>query len=386
MKIGFDFRMGGSVNAGIGRYSFELLQAMLAQSKEAQQGLEFVVFYHKQNNNPADLAMLKKLGANLVPANFRHYSFGEQFGFLKLLNHYNLDLVHFPNFNVPIFYNRPFVVTIHDMVHHKISGHKKSRLWKYYAYQYVIKTAARKACSILAVTETAKQEIIDYLGVPAEKIAVTYEAPASHPAANVDVEKTKAKFFLERPYFLFVGTLERKKNVPMLTKAFDLFLNKYKYDMDLVVAGKVDEHYPEIYDQALDISHRDRLIFTGFVEDTDQAALYQGAYAFVTASLHEGFGLPGLEAMRFGLPVLASNTAVYNEVYDNGAIYFDPLDPEDIASKMKLVVSDQQFHAQLQQQSLQRAALFTWKRTAQQTLEIYQQQTSSQHSYEPEPE
>lgn len=380
MKIGFDFRMGGSVNAGLGRYAFELLSHMLKQKS----GHEFIVFYHEQNNNPKDLDVLRELGASLVPANFRHYSFGEQLLFPQLLNKHNLDLVHFPNFNVPVLYRKPYVVTIHDMVHHKISGHKKSRIWKYYAYEYVIKTAAEKSKLVFTVTEAAKDEIIKYLHTPAEKIVVTYEASTNPVNEDVNITKVKEKFLLSRQYFLFVGTLERKKNIPMLAKGFDLFLTKYKLDMDLVIVGKTDEHYPEVREQIMDINHSNRLVLTGFVDETDQAALYQGAYAFVTASLHEGFGLPGLEAMSYGLPVLASNTEVFNEVYDNGAIYFNPLSPEDIAEHMKLVASDVQFHAQMQQKSLQRAALFNWERTAEETLNAYENLPTSSVSQVPQ--
>lgn len=382
MRIGFDFRMGGSINAGIGRYSFELLTNMLKQNS----GHKFVVFYHEENNNPYDLATLKELGAELVVANFRHYSFGEQIFFLRLLNKYSIDLMHFPNFNIPVLYKKPFVVTIHDMVHHKISGHKKSRIWKYWAYEYVIKTAARKSHIIFTVTEAAKEEIVKFLQVPADKIVVTYEAPmAPNPQSDAQVAKVKEKFLLSRPYFLFVGTLERKKNIPMLAKAFDLFLTKYKFDMDLVIAGKVDQHYPEVRDQILDISHSNRLVLTGFISESDQAALYQGAYAFVTASLHEGFGLPGLEAMSYGLPVLASNIAVFNEVYDNGAIYFNPLSPEDIADHMKLVANDVQFHKQMQDKSLARAELFNWENTAKETLAGYNK-LMPYHNFAPEEE
>ena len=371
MRIGFDFRMGGSVNAGIGRYSFEVLSYMLKQNSLENPENEFYVFYHKQNNNSADLTVLKKLGAKLVETKIRHYSFGEQLQLPRILNKYSLDLVHFPNFNVPLLYRKPYVVTIHDMVHHKISGHKKSRIWKFYAYKYLIQKAAERAETIITVTEAAKDEIVKYLGVAPEKIAVTYEAPATHDLPKVDVAKTKEKFLLSRPYFLFVGAMERKKNIPMLAKAFDLFLTKYKFDMDLVIAGKVDPHYPEVKDQILEIAHRNRVVLTGYVEDEDQAALYQGAYAFITASLHEGFGIPGLEAMRYGLPVLASNTAVFNEVYDNGAIYFDPLNPEDIAEHMQLVAQDTQFHAQMQEKSIARVQYFDWSLTAKKTLAVY---------------
>lgn len=372
--------MGGSINSGIGRYSFELLMHMLS----IKSGDKFTVFYHQQNSNPDDIKSLRQAGAELVPANFRHYSLAEQYSFPKLLSRHALDLMHFPNFNVPILYDKPFVVTIHDMVHHKISGHKKSRLWKFYAYKYIIEQAAKRAARIISVTEAAKEEIISYLNVSADKILVTYEAPATLEHISPHVTEVKRKYLLSRPYFLFVGTLERKKNIPMLTKGFDVFLSKYKFDMDLVIAGKIDGHYPEIKQQALDITHRNRLVFTDFVSDKDQAALYQAAYAFVSASLHEGFGLPGVEAMQYGLPLLASNTAVFNEVYDNAAIYFDPLDPDDIAEKMKLVASDQQFYKQMQDKSLARAQLFDWNKTARETLDIYHEVAADR--FQPEAE
>ncbi len=383
MRIGFDFRMGGSINAGIGRYSFELLNAML----ERQTNDKFVVFYNDLNVNQADLTVLKGKGAELVPTRIRHYSFAEQWTLPKLLAKHNLDIMHFPNFNVPIWYKGPYVVTIHDMVHHKISGHKKSRAWKFYAYKYIIEKAALRAQTIISITEAAKKDIVELLQVPPEKVVVTYEAPPAHEPTKVDVAAVKKKFMLTRPYFLFVGTLERKKNVPMLAKGFDIFLSKYKYDMDLVIAGKVDPHYPEIKDQIMDIQHRNRLVFTDFVTDEDQVALYQGAYAFVSASLHEGFGLPGVEAMRYGVPLLTANTEVFNEVYDNASMYFDPMDANDIAEKMKLITSEPEFYSQMQVKSVERAALFDWGTAAEQTLEIYHASSRPRlHSFEPESE
>jgi glycosyltransferase involved in cell wall biosynthesis len=368
MTIGFDFRMGGSINAGIGRYVFELLKEILKLDKENQ----YIVFYNVNNVDAADLKILKThTNVTLVCTTSRHYSISEQFFFLRLLNRYKLDLVHFPNFNVPVFYKRPFVVTIHDMVHHKLGGHKKSTLIFFYGYKYVINKAAQQARRIITVTEAAKKDIVNMLGVPAEKVEVIYEAPFLQASNPELIEKVKQQFLLRRPYFLFVGTLERKKNVPALTKGFDVFLDKYKMDMDLVIAGKQDKHYPQVKFQAMDIKHADRLVFTDFVEDKVLSALYQGAYAFATASTNEGFGLPGVEAMRMGLPVLAANDDVLNEVYDNGAIYFDAFNPEDIADKMALLAQDLQFYKQVQERGMARAQMFDWELTARKTLDLY---------------
>lgn len=376
MTIGFDFRLGGAINSGIGRYVFELLKKLL----DNDPGNQYVVFYNRNNVSLEDLDVLQKYSqVTLVATNIRHYSLAEQLLLPRILYRYNLDLMHFPNFNVPVLYNRPYVVTIHDMVHHKISGHKKSTKIFFWGYLYVIQKAAEHAAKIITVTEAAKKDIVELLHVPAEKVAVIYEAPFLETADEQRVAKVKKQFLLSRPYFLFVGTLERKKNLPVLTKGFDLFLKEYHLDMDLVIAGKPDRHYPDIKFQAMEIEHRNSLVFTDFVDDQDLSALYQGAYAFVTASLHEGFGLPGVEAMQFGLPVLASNTPVFNEVYDNAAIYFDATDPKDIAEKMRLLAQDSQFHQQMQEKSLKRRGVFDWDHTAKQTLAVYQTVTNQTH-------
>jgi len=377
-NFGFDFRMGGAINSGIGRYVFELLKKILYRDPESH----YTIFYNRHNVDQNDLAILSAFGnTTLVSTSLRHYSLAEQLLFPRLLNRYNFDLVHFPNFNVPVLYNRPYVVTIHDMVHHKISGHKKSTLIYFYAYKYIIHKAAARARKIITVTEAAKKDIVELLGVSAEKINVVAEAPFLKSVDEQAVAQVKQKFLLTRPYFLFVGTLERKKNLVSLTAGFDQFLQKYNLDMDLVIAGKPDRHYPDIKFQAMEIKQRDRLVFTDFVDDHDLSAFNQGAYAFITASLHEGFGLPGVEAMQFGLPVLAANTEVFNEVYDNAAIYFDPLDVHDIAEKMRFITQDTKFYEQMRDKALKRATVFDWDLAAQQTLQVYQQAMLNPNSY-----
>lgn len=369
MKIGIDARMMGSQHGGIGRYVFELLSHLLRIDGEN----EYVAFY----NRDAQEAVIKLSGhknVKFVPVNIRHYSFGEQTSFLRTLNKYKLDLAHFPNFNVPLFYNRPFIVTIHDLVHHKISGHKKSHSLHFFAYKKIIESAARRAVKIITVSEFSKLDIIKVLGQPAEKIGVTYEgANISTSVPETKVNEMKKAFLLSRPYFLFIGVLERKKNLVNLTRGFDEFIFKHGLDMDLVVVGRADKHYPEIKHKAMDIKARDRLVFTDQVDNEQLTALYKGAYAYVSASLHEGFGLPGVEAMQFGLPLIVSNTSVFNEVYDNAAVYFNPLDPSDIAEKLYLLGHDKNFYAQVAKNSAVRGKLFDWNNTAQHTLEIYKQ-------------
>lgn len=368
-KIGLDLRLYGTEHGGIGRYCQELFPRVLEMDKEN----EYVFFGNAKNFDAAELVQLQKnANAKFIHTKTRHYSLGEQISFLKLLNKHNLDLVHFPNFNFPIFYKRRFVVTIHDMVHHKISGAKKSRLLHFLAYKKVIETAAKNSQKIITVSNASKKDIQNYLEVEEKKISVIYEGASLKTEVDQSfVDRTKKNYLLNRPYLLFVGVLERKKNVVNLTRGFDAFIQKYKADIDLVIVGKADKHYPDIKHHALDIKNSNRLIFTGAVDDKELRALYKGAYAFITASLHEGFGLPGVEALSFGLPLLASNILVFNEIYDNAAIYFNPLDPLDIAEKINLLVRDNQFYEQLQKKSFDRSLLFDWNKTAAETLDLY---------------
>jgi glycosyltransferase involved in cell wall biosynthesis len=197
-----------------------------------------------------------------------------------------------------------------------------------------------------------------------------YEAGTLKDQSEGLVEKVKKQFLLHRPYFLFVGTLERKKNIAALAQGFDKLLDANKLGVDLVFAGKADRHYPEEKFKALAIKHRDHLVFTGYIDDEVLAALYQGAHAYVNASVHEGFGLPGVEAMRFGIPLAVANSPVFNEVYDDAAVYFNPQDAGDIAEKLRLLASDQQFYEQQQEKAIARGRLFSWERAARETLKI----------------
>src|SRR6266404_5387263 len=253
MTIGIDARMLGIRHGGIGRYVLELIKNLL----KIDGNNRYVIFYNSKNCDQKDIDDIKLFSnARLVAADFRHYSLGEQLGFYRLLKSQNLDLVHFPNFNVPLLYDRPFVVTIHDLVHHKIGGAKKSHLLHFLAYKKVISSAARRARKIITVSQSSAGDIKSILGAAENKIAVIYEAPSlSGQAAADEVKEVLARYFLSRPYFLFVGVLERKKNLVNLTRGFDYFLQKYKVDMDLVVVGKIDHHYPEIKHKAMDIKN-----------------------------------------------------------------------------------------------------------------------------------
>lgn len=366
MKIGIDLRIADN-NYGIGRYSLELAKSIGAFDR----GNEYFIFAREPEK-------LKKIFENfsnfkLVKADFRHYSFEEQFKFPALLKKYNLDLMHFTNFNAPILYNRPFVVTIHDVIHHKLPGNKKARFLHRIAYKFIIKSAAKKSRKIITVSNFSKKEIAETLKVPPQKIAVIYEAAAVVPVSDSDIAQQKQKFGITKPYVVFVGAMERKKNILALARAFDILKEKFQANLQLVLAGKRDPHYPEILEQAKAIKYSKDLIVTGVVSDKEKCALCKGALAFVSASLFEGFGLPGVEAMSLGVPLVVTNSEVFNEIYDNGAIYFDGTNPEDIAQQLNLIITDEKYRKMVANAAFARSQYFSWDTAAKETIKIYSQ-------------
>lgn len=365
MKIGIDVRMGDG-EYGIGQYSLQLVKNIL----DLDCSNEYFLFVR----NPGKILEVcggPRGNATVVKADYRHYSYREQIGLAGLLRKYNLDLVHFTNFNVPLLYNRPFVVTIHDVIHHKFPSNKQCGTFHSLAYKSVIISAARRSRRIITVSEFSRRQIVEALKVPPEKVSVIYEAQSPVPVTESEVVAVKQKFGIAKPYILFVGVMERKKNLVNLAKGFDIVKSKYSLDIQLVFAGKHDRHYPELDQQLRSIVHSKALIFTGVVTDQEKYALYKGAEAFVSSSLYEGFGLPGVEAMSLSTPLIVSNTEVFREVYDNGAIYFDPLEPETIAQRINLLLRDPEYKRTISDNALSRAHCFSWQKTAAETMRVY---------------
>ncbi len=367
MKIGIDLRMEGE-NYGIGRYGLELARHLV----EIDRNNQYFFFVR-------DLAHFARAGfemhsnVHLVKADFRHYSWQEQIQFYLLLKKSDLDLVHFLNFNAPILYRKPFVVTIHDLVHHKLPGNKNSRLLHRLAYRAVMRHAVFKSKRIITVSNFSKSEITSAYKVSPDKISVIYEGATPLAVTDSEVNQTQQKFGINKPYFLFVGVMERKKNIINLTRAFDCLKEQFGLNIQMVLVGKADPFYPEVIEQAGQIKYRKDLIITGSVTEKEKYALYQGARAFVSASLHEGFGLPGVEAMSLGIPLIVANSPVFNEIYDNGAIYFDAHDPEDIAQKIHFLFTDDKYHQLIANNAYQRGQYFSWEKTARETLAVYNQ-------------
>lgn len=366
MRIGIDMRMAGT-GEGIGRY-VEQLVLYLAD-------IDFVNEYFLLVRENLNLK-IKSPKFQFVQVRAPYYSFAEQTSFVGELNKLHLDLVHFANFNVPIFYKGRFVTTIHDIIHHRFPGKKKSRFFHRLAYRYVIRSAINKARRVIAVSESTKTDIIKTFKTRPEKISVIYEGvddKFSRSRAQAEIESVKQKYGITKPYLLFVGVWRQYKNLPRLAQAFDILKEQYHQNLQLVLAGKIDPFYPEIRQAVLGIKNVREVKALGFVSDDDLVVLYRGATAFVLPSLIEGFGLIGLEAQAAGVPVVASNIPVLKEVLGTGAKYFNPQDQEDMAKCINLVISDKIVQQSLIAAGLRNARRYDWTKTARQTLGVYEQ-------------
>ncbi|MBI4363702.1 MAG: glycosyltransferase family 4 protein [Candidatus Doudnabacteria bacterium] len=366
MRIGLDLRMLGG-GSGISRYISELSHEILRQDKTNQ----YVLFF-KGTDESADY---RKYGHKMVIADIPHYSFAEQFKLPKILKKEQLDLVHFPHFNVPIFYRRPFVVTIHDLTHTRFPGRKKSHLFHRLAYNLVLFNAIKKAKKIIAVSQSTKNELKEFFQIPDEKIQVIYEG-ASESYKVMDKQEAfqqiSNRYGVTKQYILYVGVWRRYKNLPNLAQAFSNLIDR-GLDYQLILAGEPDPFYPDIKKKALAVKHADKIICPGRIREQDMQALYNAASLFVLPSKAEGFGLTALEAASCGIPIACSDIPTLREVLGQAAEYFDPENLENMTDILESLLNNPKRQEELANLALSRSKHFSWKKAAEETIKLYEQ-------------
>lgn len=373
MRIGIDARFFGPVGKGLGRYTERLIENLEKLAIEH----DFVVFLRKEN---FDLYRPKSPRFRKVLADFRWYSASEQVRFPPLILRERIDLMHFPHFNVPILTPCPFIVTIHDLILFRYPTRRATTLnaavygLKYAAYRAVIRSAARRAKKIITVSECTKRDIVKELKVKPERVIVTYEASDGVEAGQLTIPGTfdpTAKGIV-KPYFLYVGNAYPHKNLERLLMVFKK-LRDSGLDAQLVLVGKMDYFYERLKEEARAAGLLDRgdAVFYGYAEEAELAELYRRARAYVFPSLLEGFGLPPLEAMRYGTPVAASDSSCLPEILADAAVYFNPERDGDIARAMRGVFTDQTLRARLADGGRRRVERFSWRECAERTYQAY---------------
>jgi glycosyltransferase involved in cell wall biosynthesis len=369
MKIGIDCRIYSSKFTGIGRYVYELVHRI----SKLDQTNQYVLFFNDAEFNeftsPAN--NFKKV---LVDAPI--YSFKEQTSFLKILKKENLDLMHFTHFNAPIFYNKPSVVTIHDLTLSFFPGKKKRSLLHRIGYYLTLRAAVKKATKVITISENSKKDLVKITKTPEDKISVIYQGVGEEFKAIKDkkrIEKTLKKYKIKSPFLLYTGVWRSHKNIPNLVKAFHQIRSKYDMkNLGLVLTGKEDPFYPEVKETIQNLNENKNIIRPGLVSEGELLDLYTSAEVYVFPSLYEGFGLPPLEAMSCETPVAASNVSSIPEICGKGnVVYFDPTKVEDMTQNIYTLLKNNSLQLRLVKNGLKRAKKFTWKQMAQSTYNLY---------------
>lgn len=315
------------------------------------------------------VAFMNKVAPNfeVLESNYKEFTFAEQFDLLRQLRSLNADLVHFSMTQQPVLYKGKAVTTIHDLTTVRFNNPAKNWLmfkFKQQVYKRVIKRVAKKSQAVITPSDWVKYDVAQFTQVPPGKINVTYEA-----ADKITDDPQPEEKLRNQKFIMYVGRPQPHKNLRRLVRAFsEVQLTHPKLKLALV--GKNDASF-ELLKKYIHRQDIYGVVFTNFVSDGQLRWLYENAEAYVFPSLSEGFGLPGLEALAHGLPLVSSRATCLPEIYKNGAIYFDPTSTQDIAAKIKLVLEDKKLAAQLRAQGHKIASQYSWQTTAEQTLALY---------------
>jgi glycosyltransferase involved in cell wall biosynthesis len=353
---------------GIGTYVRNLLR-QLARQDEAN---EYVVLCRE-----TDCDTVEALGARFraVSENAGPYSIAEQFAIPMDLRRESINLFHAPHYVLPPLTPCTSVVTIHDCIHLRFPQYLPNRIGYAYARAQMW-TATHRAARVITVSEASKRDILRYFRVPESRIDVIYNAIDDRFWEKPDIDemnRVRERYQLTNPFVLYAGNIKPHKNLERLIEAFHLLRQNSPdlKDVQLLIIGDEISKYATLRRAV----HRHKLHkhvrFFGFVPDQTLAALYRLANVFVFPSLYEGFGLPPLEAMASGTPVITSNVSSLPEVVGDAAVMIDPYESEAIAGAMHRVLTDEGLRADLRRKGLARAREFSWERSIARVREIY---------------
>lgn len=283
------------------------------------------------------------------------------------------DIIHGTNYLVYPFKRSLKILNIYDLTFIKYPEYVDAVVGKYLA---VVKQCLTWTDLIISISESTKQDIVKYLNFPPERIHVTPLASRYNQKflENFKLEMLTSSFLrydFTKPYILFVSTIEPRKNIKALITAFNLLKQKYKIEHNLVLIGQKGWHYKPIFELIANSPYAQNIYHLDYLADELVAAFYAKADVFVYPSHYEGFGLPILEAMTLGAPVITSNVSSMPEVAGNAALLIDPNNPEELAESILKVISDRQLRQDLIDKGKTRASLFSWENTAKKTLEAY---------------
>jgi glycosyltransferase involved in cell wall biosynthesis len=367
MIIGIDGNEANIENkVGIGEYAYELL-CQFYEITSTRKDLNFRIYL-----KDAPRAEMPAARENWKYQIIGPRKFWTQIGLpLKLISERKRPDVFFsPSHYAPRFSPVPTAISIMDLSY----VHFPQLFTKHDLYQLInwTKYSAKQAKKIFTISNFSRDDIIKTYKKKADDVVTTYLGikPVLSDHQTLNMDELKKKFGITKPYVLFVGTLQPRKNIAKLIEAFSLLKEK---DIQLVIVGKKGWLWEEILAAPEKFEVKDRVKFLDFVSNEDLPSLYKNALCFVLPSLYEGFGLPVLEAMKFGCPTVISNVSSLPEVGGDAAVYFDPQSVDDIAQKLETVIEDEKLRAEMTEKGYNQIKKFSWEKTAKETLKVLEE-------------
>lgn len=377
MRIGIDARLYGTYGRGIGQY----LKHLIAKLEQLDTTNEYVIFVSKNGwdeytpHNPRFQKMLTDI---------RLYTFKEQWLFPLLMHRAHIDCMHFPHFTVPLFAPQPYIVTIHDMIIHTFPSEYATKLWypvyllKLFGYKTTIRQALRRAERVIAVSHCTRDDILFYYPHMRTPCDVIYEGVDPPSVPNTQQLTVAHRFHLTpQKYIFYIGAAYPHKNLHTMINSYMIACerNASVADYPFVIAGREDFFHAQlkkwVTTQFPQYAHR--IQWVGEITDQERSLLYANTALFMYITRYEGFGLPVLEAMSYGAPVLVSDRGSLPEIAQDAALHLSPDDPETIANTIIKLLSNQSLSKSYQEKGINQSKKFSWERCAQQTLACYQQ-------------
>lgn len=369
MTLYLDVSAGVNVPAGLGRYSRALTDALIPLLKTPP-----ALFYNTIAGRSQPVPEWEHLAQRTIQRGYKVWRLQVWSGqllrrdFSALLP--GVTLFHAMEHLLMPLRRVPTVLTVHDLIFKLFPEHHKKL--NYLFLNQAMPLFVKHADAVIAISEATKRDLITHYKTPPEKITVVYEAaaPDFRPPAPEQIIAVRARYQLPEKFLLVVGTIEPRKNYSRLLHAFMRLREKHK-DLKLAVVGSKGWLVEEFFQTIETLRAGEHIIFPGYISDADLPAVYGAATLLIMPSVYEGFGLPVLEGMACGTPVLCSNAASLPELGGECALYFDPYDIEAMTATLQKVLDDDDLRRQMRENGIRQAATFSWQRAAQETLAVY---------------
>lgn len=359
MKIVVDAR---EYTTGSGRYMYRLIEHLEKVDTEH----DYTILLKPEDMEVAEFTNPR---FNKLACPYKEFTFAEQLGLWRQISKLKPDLVHFGMVQQPVFYGGKVVTTMQDLTTVRFRNPSKNILVftiKQWVYRWVNKRVARKSAAIITPSQFVKEDVMEFTGVAADKITVTYEAADPIKDKAEPVNSLQGKNFI-----MYLGRPLPHKNLWRLIEAFQLLQAQHP-DLYLALAGKKDVLYERI-EAKVKAKGIKRVVFTGRISEGQLRWMYENCQAYTFPSLSEGFGLPALEAQAHGAPLVSTNATCSPEIYGDAAHYFNPLDVQSMADAINEVLTDKDLRSRLIAAGKHQAAKYSWQRMAEQTLTVYNQ-------------